>query len=428
MSQTLSRRDALKLFSAGLAAWALPVAPVAGWRPRLAFFSPEAGPQGDILICVFLRGAMDGLNAVIPFTEKDYFDARPTLAIPEPKSGDEATALNLDDFFGLHPSLRPFKDLWDEGTLAIVHAAGSPDPTHSHFEAMDYMERGTPGEKQVPSGWLARHLETLASENASPFRAVGFGAMLQASLRGSTPALALSSVEDFHLGGRRSAPELERFQAVLSNLYRLGSPLDAAGGVTLSATETLAQVVAGEYHPEHGAEYPATPFGQTMRQVAQLIKAEVGLEVAAVDLGGWDTHINQGALEGQMPSLLTDLSQSLFAFYVDMGEQMKRITVVTMSEFGRRVAENGGGGTDHGHGNVMFVLGGGINGGKVYGEWPGLSPEVLYGPGDLAVTTDFRTVLGEIVQKRLRNDQLDRVFPGFTFGGFLGLAQEPPTG
>ncbi|RME06775.1 MAG: DUF1501 domain-containing protein [Anaerolineae bacterium] len=424
MPTTLTRRDFLNL-SAALPAMLLARSDPARWLPRLAVFSPQGmEPPGDTLVVIFQRGAMDGLNAVIPLGEAEYYRKRPTLAIPEPKAGDETSAIELDGFFGLHPALRPLKDIWDAGELAIVHACGSPDPTHSHFDAMDYMERGTPGEKSVNSGWLARHLQTAAWENGSPFRAVGIGTMLPFSLRGPVPALALQSITNFHLGGRNRSAELLAFQQTLMKLYAPdATDLSEAATLTFEATATLESAIQGEYRPANGAAYPQSPFGQAMQQVAQLIKAEIGLEVAAVDIGGWDTHVNQGGAEGQMAALLSDLAGGLAAFYTDLGEKIQRVTIVTMSEFGRRLEENASGGTDHGHGNAMFLLGGGVNGGKVFADWPTLAPEALSGPGDLAITTDYRTVLAELLQRRLLNDNLDVIFPGYTDWKPLGVSK-----
>ncbi len=420
----LSRREFLKLSASLPAVLALRSTPTR-WLTRLAVFSPQGiEPPGDTLIVIFQRGAMDGLNAVIPLGEAEYYRQRPSLAIPEPKPGDDASAIELDGFFGLHPALRPLKDVWDAGDLAIVHACGSPDPTHSHFDAMDYMERGTPGEKAVNSGWLARHLQTAAWENGSPFRAVGLGSMLQTSLRGPVPALALKSIADFHLGGGKRSAELLAFQQTLMELY---TPVDPAlaepAALTFEATATLESAIEGEYQPTGGATYPESDFGRSLMQVAQLIKAEIGLEIAAVDIGGWDTHVNQGGVQGQMAALLSDLAQGLAALYADLGEKARRVTIITMSEFGRRLKENANNGTDHGHGNAMFLLGGSVNGGKVYADWPGLAPETLYGPGDLAITTDYRDVLGEILQQRLLNHNLETIFPGYGARKTLGIVQ-----
>lgn len=419
----LTRREFLRMSAMSAAPLIVP-----GWMPRMAFAPVGTETSGDLLVCVFMRGGMDGLNAVIPHFETDYFDARKTLAISEPDTGNEKSAIEIDDRFSLHPSLRSLLDPFHAGDLAIIHACGSPDPTHSHFDAMDYMERGTPGEKSLSTGWIARHLQTAPWENSSAFRAVGIGAGLQASLRGPVPAAALQSVAEFHLPG--VAQSVAVLQQTLSSLYELPvededlfQVLNDQAKTTFDAIELLSGLDAENYRPSAGTEYPDDEFGRGLSQVALLAKAELGLEIACIDLGGWDTHVQQGSEEGRMPALMESLASGLGAFHLDMGDQMKRITVVTMSEFGRRLKENGGGGTDHGHGGVMFVMGGGIFGGKVYADWPGLAQENLYGPGDLAVTIDFRDVLGEIVSKRLNNDQLDQIFPEYNAFKFVGLAK-----
>ncbi len=413
-----SRRSFLRTIGlGGLGGLTLPA-----WYPRLAF-SATPSPQRDVLVCVFQRGGADGLNAVVPFGDEAYYAARPTLGIKEPSS-TAGSAVDLDGFFGLHPSLAPLKELWEDGALASVHAAGSPDDTHSHFDAMDFMERGTPGSKAVTTGWIGRHLQTLDTGNDSPFRAVGVGRLVQASLRGPVPATALQSIADYHLKGLHgSETELARFQASLSALYPSGDFLDTQARQTFEAVDTLAREAPGDYEPQNGAQYPDSEFGLALQQVAQLIKADLGLEVACVDIGGWDTHAAQGSATGVLSGLLSDLATGLHAFYADMGGRMARITVVTMSEFGRRLKENASGGTDHGHGNCMFLLGGGIQGGRVYGDWPGLAMEQLYGPGDLVITTDFRTVLAEIVEKRLGNPKIAEVFPNFARPAYLGVAR-----
>lgn len=411
---TLTRRDFVK----SLALTALPVA-VPAWMPRLAFAPAGLTPRGDVLVCLFQRGALDGLNAVVPFADSAYYAARPQLAIQAPSAGNDASAVDLDGFFGLHPALRPLKDVWDARQLAIVHAAGSPDPSHSHFDAMDYLERGTPGEKQIPTGWLGRHLQITAGQNNSPFRAVGFGTVLQTSLRGPVTAASLRSIADFHLRGNPA--QLAQFQQVLANLYGGNDTLAQEGQTTFDAIDLLTKLNPAQYQPAGSVKYPDSEYGLGLMQVAQLIKADVGLEVACVDIGGWDTHAHQGAADGEMAKLLQEFGAGLAAFHADLGDRVNNLTLVTMSEFGRRVHENASGGTDHGHGNVMFVMGGGVTGGKVYGDWPGLTPEQLAGPGDLAVTTDFRDVLGEIVQKRLLNYKISDVFPDYNTWNFRNL-------
>ncbi len=416
MNTQISRRDFLKLAGSFAVAPALPA-----WMPRMAFAPQGIEPAGDILVVVFQRGGMDGISAVIPHGDPHYYENRSALAIPEPEDGSDKTGIDLDGFFGLHPSLRPLKDLWDEKTLALVHAVGSPDPTHSHFDAMDYMERGTPGEKSIPTGWIGRHLQTAPWQNESPFRAIGMGGVMQAALRGPIPVTTLKSISDFHLQGDVS--QLTEIRARLESLYNLGSSLDGDAVETFNAVNILDKIDVNNYTPSGGAAYPETEFGMAMKQVAQIAKAEIGLEVACVDIGGWDTHNQQGQLEGELPTLLNEFSSGLASLYHDLGDRAKNVTIVTMSEFGRRVKENASDGTDHGHGNCMFVLGGGVNGGKVYGQWPGLAPENLYEGIDLNITTDYRDVLGEVVEKRLKNPALVDVFPTYADWKNLGIVQ-----
>ncbi len=397
------------------------------WLPRVVFGPPDRSPRGDTLVVLFLRGAHDGLNIVTPYNEARYHELRPRIGLDEPGKNTPKSVVDLDGQFGFNPVLRPLKEIWDEGDLAVVHAVGSPDPTHSHFDAMDYMERGTPGEKQIQTGWLARHLSSMAAENHSPFRAVGMGSVVQAALRGPVPALALESISAFHLDPNRAASDIARFQATIASMYQGSGFVETQGQQTLEAVQILDSITrGGAYQPANGAQYPTTPFGNALKTVAQLIKADVGLEVACVDKGGWDTHAGQGDANAQqgantLPGLLDDLQKGLYAFYTDLKDRMGDITLVTMSEFGRRVADNASNGTDHGHGNVMFVMGGGVRGGKVYGDWPGLAANQLYGPGDLAITTDFRDVLGEILRLRVGNPHLDQVFPNYTAYHYRGV-------
>lgn len=392
------------------------------WVPRLAFRSQVTQAPGDVLVHIFLRGGMDGLSAVIPFGDGGhYYDARPNLAVPEPGGRDDS-ALDLDGYFGLHPALSPLKEMYDQGDLAVIHATGSIDPTRSHFDAMRFMEFGTPGDKVIGTGWIGRHLQSSAWQNDSPFRAVGMGAMIPDALRGRITPLSVQSIADFHFRGR--ADELQRLQQSLMQLYTVSAPTDLLGkqaGLVFETVATLQSLEAGGYTPAGGAVYPDDEFGLGLRQIAQLIKANVGLEVASLDLGGWDTHENQGTLGGTFAYLLSTLAQGLAAFYADLGDAMQNVTVVTMSEFGRRVQENGSYGTDHGHGNVMFLLGGGVNGGQVFSRWPSLTPEAL-DDGDLAITTDYRDVLAEVLTHRVLNPAMDQVFPGFTMTP-LGLVR-----
>ncbi len=408
-----SLRQALSMFGA-LSVVGLSKALFPSWMPRLAF--RRSGAPGDVLVAIFLRGGMDGLNAVVPYAEgAAYYDARPTLAIAEP-SRDPLSAIDLNGFFGLHPSLRPLKALYEAGNLAIVHACGSPDPTRSHFDAMEFMERGTPGEKSTRNGWISRHLESAAWQNDSPFRAVGIGSLLPTSLQGSVSTLALKSIAEFHLGGRDD--QLEAMRAALASLYTLeaGSndgrqQLAAHAKDTFAVMDLLASLNASDYKPSHGAQYPEGEFGKGLQQIALLIKAGIGLETACIDFGGWDTHEEQGGAEGEQANLLAELAAGLAAFYADLGDYMANVSVVAMSEFGRRVAENGSKGTDHGHGNAMFVLGGGVVGG-VYADWRGLQPEALE-DGDLPITTDYRDVLASVLALRVLNPALDHIFPNY---------------
>ncbi len=408
---SLSRRDFLK--SAG-AAGVLGVSQslLPSWMPKLVF-SPDFQTSGerDIIIAIFQRGGMDGLNAVVPYGEGAlYYDRRPTIAIPEP-GRSELSAVDLNGFFGLHPSLRPLHEIYTAGALTIVHAAGSPHDTRSHFDAMEYMERGIPGDKTTASGWISRHLQTAAWQNGSPFRAVGIGAMLPSSLRGPVSAISLRSIADFHLGGRED--QLASIQQTIARMYQINAPgdlLQTQAARVFDTIDILSALSAIDYQPAHGAEYPDSDFGMGLRQIAQLIKADLGLEIAAIDIGGWDTHEEQGGAEGEMAYLLDDLGRGLAAFYTDMRDYMHRVTVVTMSEFGRRVAENASRGTDHGHGNAMFIMGGGATG-QIYADWRGLAPDAL-DDGDLEVTTDYRDVLAEILLKRVGNDAFDQIFPG----------------
>jgi uncharacterized protein (DUF1501 family) len=405
----VTRRNALHTLGSAIGTVGLSKSLFPSWMPRMAF--RQAGAPGDVLVVISLRGGMDGLNAVIPFAEgKFYYDRRPTIAIAEPGQSD-LSAINLNDFFGLHPALRPMKDIYDAGILAVIHATGSPNPSRSHFDAMEYMERGIPGDKTTASGWISRHLQTAAWQNGSPFRAVGIGAMLPSSLRGPVSAISLRSIADFHLGGRED--QLSTIQQTIARMYQISAPTDllqTQAARVFDTVDILSALSAIEYQPANGAEYPDSDFGMGLRQIAQLIKSDLGLEIAAIDIGGWDTHEEQGGAEGEMAGLLDDLGRGLAAFYADMRDYMHRVTVVTMSEFGRRVVENASRGTDHGHGNAMFIMGGGATG-QLYADWRGLAPESLDN-GDLEVTTDYRDVLAEILLKRVGNGAFDQIFPG----------------
>ena len=381
------------------------------WMPRLAFAPHNVAPRGDTLVVIFLRGAADILNMVVPHGEEAYYAMRPTLGVARPDDNGkkkEERVLDLDGFFGFHPSMNALLDSWHSNQLAIIHACGAPDESRSHFKAMELMERGVASVTSggPASGWIGRHLATLNTGNSSPLRAVGMGTRPQRSLSGSVPVSALRSIADFHLGGDPRA--LQQMRAALNVVYED----DALGQDTLSIMDTLQQLDPTNSQSTN-SQYPNSEFGLALKQTAMLIKAEVGLEVSAIDVGGWDTHFAQGSTIGIMPNLMKDLADGMAAFHADMQEHMKNLTVVTMSEFGRRASENGSLGTDHGHGSMMMVMGGNVDGGKVHGEWPGLEDGQMIGPGDLAVTTDYRDVLSEVLQKRLNNPATDQIFPDY---------------
>jgi len=361
------------------------------------------------LVVLFQRGAADGLNIVVPYQEKSYYDMRSSIAIQKNE------VIDLDGFFGLHPSMASFKPLYDQGHLAIVHAAGSPSTSRSHFDAQDYMESGTPDVKITPDGWLNRALQAedmAAKRNQTAFRAVALGTEVPRTLEGPIPAIAVANVADFSVAGRGTTTSAisNAFQAMYDE--STDSLLHGTGDETFEAVKMLKSANPAQYLPQNGANYPNTPFGNSLKQIAQLLKANLGVEAAFSDIGGWDTHQNQGNATGQLASRLQEFSDSIAAFWKDMGDDTENITLVTMSEFGRTARQNGTGGTDHGHANVMFVLGGQVKGGKVYGKWPGLGPDQLNEGRDLKVTTDFRNVLGEAAYRSLGAKNLEVIFPG----------------
>src|SRR5271166_1319767 len=371
---------------------------------RAAYGAADSGTRTKRLVVIFQRGAADGLNIVVPHGETSYYSMRPTIGIPK------KSILDLDGFFGLHPAMSSFGPLWKQKHLAIVHAAGSPDPTRSHFDAQDFMESGTPGIKATDDGWLNRTVGGMSEQDATPFRAVAMGPNLPLTLRGTAPAIALADVKQFRVMSQSNAVQ-GGFEALYAQT--VDKVLRGTGTETFEAIEMLRKADPSRFQPEHGAEYPKSKVGQTMQQVAQLLKADIGMEVGFVDTGGWDNHVNEGGAQGQMANLLRDLGQGLAAFHQDLGDRMEDVVVVTMSEFGRTAHENGNRGTDHGHANCMFVMGGPVKGGKVYGKWPGLGPGQLNEGRDLALTTDFRSVLGEVIAGHLGTSNLRSVFPGF---------------
>jgi uncharacterized protein (DUF1501 family) len=406
----ISRRVFVK--NGGFALVSLGFAP--SFLARTAFAQGKAG-RSKQLIAIFQRGAVDGLSVIVPFGEKEYYRARPSIAIPKPNAGENA-ALDLNGFFGMNPRLRPLKPLWDSRQLAIVHACGSPDSTRSHFDAQDYMESGTPGVKSTSDGWLNRYLQARRTADdakaASPFRAVALTQQLPRMLQGKAPALAINQLGQFGIrAGQSSAAIGASFEQQFA--AAADSVLNATGREAFDAIKMLKGVDPAKYQPANGAEYPRSPFGQALQQIAQLAKSDVGLEVAFADLGGWDTHVNQGAAQGQLANRLDDFARSIAALVTDLGDRMEDTVVPTMSEFGRAVNENGNRGTDHGHGNAMLAVGGGIRGGHVYGRWPGLAVDQRYERRDLAVTTDFRDVFGEIIVRHLGVTDAAPIFPGY---------------
>ena len=382
---------------------------------RLSFMPANTAVRGDTLVVVFLRGAADGLNMVVPHAEEAYHRLRPSLRLPrpdDPRVNKDRRVIDLDGFFGFHPDLRPLQSAWEAGQLACVQACGAPDESRSHFKAMELMERGVNEESGPATGWIGRHLATLNTNNPSPLRAIGLGEQLPRSLYGPVPASSLRSIAEFHLGESESAKTLT---SALNVLYSGEGHLAMQGQETLQIINSLEKLDPAKYKPAGiiGTAYPETDFGHGLKQIAMLIKAQVGLETAAIDLGGWDTHFAQGVQDGIMPRLMSDLSEGLAALHSDLQNHMDNLTLVVMTEFGRRAYENASLGTDHGHGGLMFLLGGAINGGQVITKWPGLEKENLVGPGDLAVTIDYRDVLSEILTKRLNNPSLNDIFPGY---------------
>ena len=369
-----------------------------------------AGVRAKRLIAIFQRGAVDGLSVVVPFGDAEYYRSRPSIAIARPGADD--AAISLDGFFGFNPRLRALKPFWDNRALAIVHACGSPDNTRSHFDAQDYMETATPGIKSTGDGWLNRYLQAKREQDATPFRAVAVANQLPRMLQGPAPSIALHQVDQF---GIRAGQQSDKVSALFERAYGVSpnTQLNVTGREAFEAIKMLQGANPAQYQPDHGADYPRSPFGQALKQIAQLAKADVGLEVAFADLGGWDTHVNQGAGQGQLAGRLDDFGNAIAALVTDLGDRMADTVVLTMSEFGRAVNENGNRGTDHGHGNAMIVIGGGVRGGHVYGRWPGLAMANRYEGRDLAVTTDFRDVFAEIVVRHLGIADAGPVFPGY---------------
>ncbi|HEU4796032.1 MAG TPA: DUF1501 domain-containing protein, partial [Pyrinomonadaceae bacterium] len=391
---------------------------------RVVLANDRKAGRRKTLIAIFQRGAVDGLNMIVPFGEANYYTSRPSIAIPTPQAGNQGSAVDLDGFFGLHPSMSAMKPLWDSKRLAIIHASGSPDNTRSHFDAQDYMESATPGVKSTVDGWLNRYLGSKKAEQESLFRAVALTRQMPRAMQGTAPVLAVSNLSNFAIrAGKSSANVQGGFEAIYSG--NKNETLSDTGRDTLAAIDYLKQVNPAQYQPENGAQYPRGEFGNSLLQIAQLIKAGVGLEIAFTDMKGWDTHVNQGNSRGQLANLLQQFSSGIAALYQDLGQRMDDVVILTMSEFGRTVRENGNRGTDHGHANAMMVLGNSVRGGQVYGKWPGLDTHQLYEGRDLALTTDFRDVFGEIAARHLGTSDLGSVFPGYSIDAakFKGFCQ-----
>jgi len=394
----------LALFSLGLDPLFLARAAFASYRP----LPPSTALSRPILVCLFQRGAVDGLNMIVPHGDPIYYQERPRIAVPE------KDVLDLDGYFGLHPGLAALKPLWEAKTLAAIHAIGSPDATRSHFDAQDYMESGTPGMKATPDGWLNRYCQHDREHQDTPFRAVAFGPQLPRILAGTAPSLAIDDLQAFGLRAPQPAAR-DRLTRAFEELYAGSATglLSTSSREAFDAVQMLKRLDPGQYRPANGADYPRGRLGKALLEIAQLIKADIGLQVAFADVTGWDTHVNQGATEGQLAGRLSELGEALAAFTRDVGERMRDVVVLTMSEFGRTVRENGSSGTDHGHATAMLVLGGPVNGGRVLGKWPGLDPAQRFEGRDVAVTTDFRDLFAELLARHLGARDLSAVFPGF---------------
>ena len=419
----MNRRYFLKTSGIGLASFGV-MAAAPDFLHQFARAQALKGGYGKkkVLVTIFQRGAVDGLNMVVPHGDAEYYDLRRSIAIPQP--GKAEGTIDLDGHFGLHPAMASLEPFWKSKNLAIVHGSGSPDNTRSHFDAQDYMQSGTPGNKSTRDGWLNRVMQTSRSTDASPFRAVSMTQALPRALYGRSPSVAMTSLSDFAIKAGIFTTDLKGgFEGVYQENAK--DSLGETGKETFEAVNFLRRANPSQYKPENGAVYPNTQIGRSLMQIAQLIKAQVGLEVAFAEMNGWDTHINQGASRGQLANLLRDFSSSIAAFAKDLGTRMDDVVLLTMSEFGRTARENGSRGTDHGHGNAMIVLGNPVKGGKVYGEWKGLKPDQLNEGRDLPVTTDFRDVFAEVANKHLGSRDLQTLFPRYSvskakFRGFLG--------
>ena len=391
----------------------------------------RAAARGKTLICLFQRGAADALNVLVPFGDAHYYDLRPTIAIGAPSRGGAEGAIDLDGFFGLHPSLAALAPLYQRGMLAPVAAVGSPSSTRSHFDAQDFMETAAPDMKSVRDGWLnrllvassadanARLASAASGHDAGALRGIALAMQHPRVFDGPAPTVALRSLEELRVraNGADAARLEQLYQTMDADLVH------GDGGDAAEATRVLRAVDPDRYQPANGALYPNSDFGRRLRQIAQLVKADVGMEIAFADVGGWDTHVNQGAATGQLANRLEDFGAAIAALVTDLGDRMADVVILTMSEFGRMASENGNRGTDHGHAGAMFVIGGSVRGGKVHGRWPGLAPEQLHEGRDLALTTDFRAVFAEVATRHMGAARSETLFPGYAMnpGEWLGL-------
>jgi uncharacterized protein (DUF1501 family) len=404
----LSRREFMARGTATAVALSVPA-----WLPRVTY--AQSASSSDVLISIFLRGGADGLSLVPPFGDPSYYALRPTLAIPPPGSAANP-ALNLDGFFGLPPAMAALLPVYQGGQLLIVHASGSTDPSRSHFDAQFFMEIGKPGDLNVVTGWLGRHLASRPPAKVdAALRGIGFNYGLPQTLVGAPDTLPIPDPANFGLSGSSST----RTQRLtwLGNAYQVErDPLRTAALNTQRTITTLSALNINGYVPAGGAVYPGGSFGTALRSTAALIRADMGVEAVQIDLGGWDTHSAQGPINGGMAVNMQQFAQAIAAFYVDMvyANKINNVTLVATSEFGRVARENASQGTDHGHGNAMFVMGGQVRGGRVLTQWPGLADGQLYQNQDLQVTIDYRDILAETVLRRLGNTNLDLVFPGYT--------------
>lgn len=380
--------------------------------------------RNKIMVCIFQRGAMDGLMAVTPFNDTYLQKARPSLFMSASKSATKPL-IDLDGRFGLHPSMSVFENLFKEKRLAIVHGVGSPNTTRSHFDAQDYMESGTPFNKGTASGWLNRAVGLLGHEGATPFQAVSLTSSLPRSFYGDNATVAISNLADFSIQMRGNNMAANTAAKSFEELYdkTSSSLLSKTGKESFEAMKILKTAGVKNYRPANGAVYPVSPLGNSLRQIAQLIKMDVGTEIAFAECGGWDTHFNQGTDTGTFARNVADLSNSIAAFWTDLGQLQDDVEVMTMTEFGRTVSQNGSNGTDHGRGSCMFILGNNVSGGKVYGKVPELSIENLEDRRDVPVTTDFRAVFEEVATAHLKINDTEKLFPDWKGAG-LGVMKK----